>query len=102
MSGRSRSRRAAAILVAAAGLLAALSSLAMAEIAQKDGVRVAVAVRMNPTRLPRSGAAPVSVSLASHITATKPGALPKLETIAIAINSQGEIHNRAIPRCRLG
>jgi hypothetical protein len=102
MSSPSRSVHAAAILVAAALFAALLASLASAEIAQKDGVRVSVAGKMSPTRLPRLGTAPVSVSLASHITATKPGALPKLETIAIAINSHGEVNDRGIPRCRLG
>ncbi len=71
-------------------------------MAQKDGVRVAVAGKMSPTRLPRIGDAPIAVSVAGHITATVPGALPKLETIAIAINSHGHLKTRGIPLCRLG
>lgn len=104
MPGHSRQRSATAILVVAAALFAAefVSSQASAEVAQKDGVRVSVAGKMTPTKLPRSSRAPVAVSVAGHITATVPGALPKLEQIAIAINSHGKLENRGIPLCRLG
>jgi hypothetical protein len=92
----------AAGLLAAVAFFAVLCSLASAEVAAKGGVRVSVAGKLRPTRLPRSGAAPVAVSVAGHITATKPGALPKLEAISIAINSHGRVNNRGVPRCRLG
>lgn len=86
----------------AALLLAASLPTAMAEIAQKDGVRVAVIGKMTPTRLPRTQSAPVSVSLGGQITATRAGELPRLEQIQIAINSHGTLNNRKIPLCRLG
>lgn len=93
---------AAATLTAAAALGACLAAPAPAEVAQKGGVRVSVTGNMSPTRLPRSGSAPVAVSVAGHITPTKPGALPKLEAISIAINSHGKLATRGIPLCRLG
>jgi len=102
MPGPKRQRPATATLAAVAVLFVALCSLAQAEVAQKDGVRVAVAGKMTPTRLPRSADAPIAVSVAGHITATKPGALPKLEQIAIAINSHGHLKTGGIPLCRLG
>jgi hypothetical protein len=84
-------------------LLGLFSSLpASAEVAQKDGVRVSVGGQLSPAKLPRRGSAPVAVSVDGHITATLPGTLPKLETIAIAINSHGKLQNRGIPVCRLG
>jgi hypothetical protein len=89
------------ILAAAAVFVASLPS-ADAEVVQRDGVRVAVVGGIAPTKLPRSSPAPVAVSLASHIIPTVPGALPKLERIAIAINSHGKLGYGAIPRCRLG
>jgi hypothetical protein len=99
----SRQRPIAAILCAVAVLFAVLAcSLASAEVAQKGGVRVAVTGSLSPTALPRSGAVPIAVSLASHIAATKPGALPKLERISIAINSHGKLQTNGIPNCRLG
>ncbi|HEX3733560.1 MAG TPA: hypothetical protein VHU86_00250 [Solirubrobacterales bacterium] len=102
MGTRTSKLSATASLLAVAALFAVLCSLAGAEVAAKDGVRVSVAGKLSPTRLPRSGAVPVSVSVAGHITATKPGALPKLEAISIAINSHGRVNNRGIPLCRLG
>jgi hypothetical protein len=90
------------LILAAATMLLAWSPLSHAEVAQRDGVRVAVAGKISPTRLPRTGEAPVSVSVAGHITATKPGALPKLVQIAIAINSHGRLDTGGIPLCRLG
>jgi hypothetical protein len=100
MPGISRQHPVAAVVVAVTVLFWA--SLASAEIAQEDGVRVSVAAKMSPTRLPREGDAPVAVSLSSHITATVPGQLPKLEAISIAINSHGHLRTRGIPLCRLG
>jgi len=88
--------------LAMATMFLGCAPLAHAEVAQKDGVRVTVAGKMNPTELPRSGAAPVAVSVAGHITPTKPGALPKLERISVAINSHGKLQSRGIPLCRLG
>jgi hypothetical protein len=81
---------------------ALLLSRALAEVAQKGGVRVSVTGSMSPTKLSRQSATPVAVSIAGHITPTTPGALPKLEAIAIAINSHGTLRNREIPPCRLG
>jgi hypothetical protein len=103
MAARSRQRHTTAIIavVALCGALA-LASPSLAEVVQKDGVRVSVAGGITPFKLPRSGGAPIAVSLATHITPTVPGALPKLERIAIAINSHGKLGYRSIPRCRLG
>lgn len=101
---RTRQRRATATTVALAAALAALllTALSRAEVVQEKGVRVSVTGNLNPTELPRQGTAPIAVSIASHITPTVPGELPKLERISIAINSHGRLNNRGIPRCRLG
>lgn len=90
------------LVLAAAALLVAGVPLAHAEVAQKDGVRVSVTGKISPTKLPRTGTAPVAVSLAGHIIPTKPGQLPKLERIRVAINRHGKLDTRAVPVCRLG
>jgi hypothetical protein len=90
---------AAALGVAAA---VAFSVSALAEVAQRDGVRVMVAGKIAPTALPRTGSAPVAVSLAGHIVATRAGELPKLERIEIGLNSHGELRSGSFPVCRLG
>jgi hypothetical protein len=90
------------LILPAVALLAGSPLAAMAEVAQKDGVRVSVAGKMTPKVLPRTGTAPVAVSVAGHIVPTKAGALPKLERIQVAINSNGKLEDRGIPVCRLG
>lgn len=92
----------AAATLAVAAALGQLGSSVSAEVSQKDGVRVSVNGEISPTELPRSGAAPVAVSLAGHIVPTTPGRLPKLQRIAISINRHGELDTRAVPVCRLG
>lgn len=79
-----------------------LASLATAEVSQKDGVKVAVSGSMSPTRLPRFTPAPIAVSVAGQISATKATVLPKLTAIRIEINRHGELDQRGIPLCRLG
>jgi hypothetical protein len=86
------------ILLISAGLLAAFVS---AEAIQKGGVRVSVTGKMTPATLPRSESAPVAVSIAGRIMATKAGTLPKLEKITVAINSNGRLQNKGIPVCRI-
>lgn len=83
-------------------VLLAWSPLAIGEVDQKDGVRVSVTGKMTPSKLPRTKAAPVAVSVGGHITATEHGALPKLQEIEIAINSHGQLASRKLPVCRLG
>ncbi|HEX5713081.1 MAG TPA: hypothetical protein VFX85_07190 [Solirubrobacterales bacterium] len=98
-----RSRRVAAGLAAAGLLVGAVETASVvAEVAQEDGVRVSVAGSMSPSRLPRTGASPVAVSVSAHVVPTRPGALPKLARIAIAINSHGKLRNGSVPVCRLG
>jgi hypothetical protein len=91
------------LLAAAVAVAAALCcSLASAEVSQQDGVRVAVTGEMAPTKLPRTAPAPIAVLVAGRITAAKATALPKLEKIAIAINSHGKLDLGGLPLCRLG
>ena len=102
MACPSRFRPGAAALLAAAALAGLFCTLASAEVSQKDGVRVSVTGRMSPTRLPRTVAAPISVSVAGQITPTVPGGLPQLQQMTIAINSHGRLDAHGLPRCRLG
>src|SRR3982751_3839089 len=103
MGGKEHFRHAATVLAAAMLLAGCVQvSSAPAEVVQRGGVRISVTGTMSPTRLPRSGSAPVAVSMAGHLAPTEPGVLPKLARIAIAINARGELHNRSTPVCRLG
>jgi hypothetical protein len=91
-----------ALLGSALLALGALSSLAHGEVSQKHGVRVAVSGSLSPSRLPRRGSAPVSVSVSGKIEPLGIAALPQLQKMTIAINSAGHLDLKGIPHCRIG
>ena len=93
-----------AIAFAITLLISALlsSPLATAEVAQKQGVRVTVAGAIAPKRLPRTGAAPIAVSVSGRIESTKPGTSPQLKKFTIQINRAGRLSFKGIPSCRIG
>jgi hypothetical protein len=80
----------------------ALGGAAQAEVAQKGPVRVSVNAELAPTKLPRSGSAPVAVSFAGQIKPTSATATPQLTTLSLALNSYGRLSINGLPRCRLG
>ncbi len=90
------------VLFGASAVLAASPLLAQAEVAQQGPLRVAVAGSLSPTKLPREGAAPVSVSVAGKISSSAPGGPPQLARMTIAVNREGRLDLRGLPRCRLG
>lgn len=87
--------------LAAAFLCFALVGMAQAEISQKGNLRVAVGGEISPHKLPRSGSAPVAVSISADITTTDRSAPPQLRTVKLAINRNGRIDQRGLPSCRL-
>jgi hypothetical protein len=92
-------------LIGTAVLAIALCSTAgsSGEVVQKEGVRVQVAGKLTPEKLPRSGKAPVSVSIAGRIGSTgSESSPPQLRRIEIDINSHGRLSVNGIPRCRMG
>jgi len=93
--------RRGAILLTAAALAAAVPQ-AGAELVQKGSVRVSLSAALSPTRLPRHGTAPISVSIGGHISSTSKGEVPRLKEVTFAFNKAGRIDLRGIPRCRLG
>jgi hypothetical protein len=85
-----------------AATLLALALPATGEVIQKQGVRVVVDGSLAPRRLPRHGAAPVSVSVSGQIGTTAKGASPQLKKLTIAINRTGRLSFKGIPNCRIG
>src|SRR5215469_9105720 len=79
--------------------LLCLTTLATAEIAQKGEVRVKVSGSFTPQRLPRSGSAPISVSVGGDISNTKGGPAPRLESLRIELNKGGVIDSKGLPLC---
>jgi hypothetical protein len=99
MNGRLRATAFFGVALIVAG---ALSSLASGEVSQKSGVRVTVNGSLSPSRLPRKGSAPVSVSVSGEISPRSEAALPQLQRMTIAINSAGHLDLHGIPHCRIG
>jgi hypothetical protein len=90
-----------AVPLFAAALLATAVSLASAETIQKGGVRVAFEGTIAPQRLPRNHTAPVTVSVATKISAPAGKPPPQLTRIAIAINRYGHLDPTGLPLCEL-
>jgi len=85
--------------VAAIGLVAAI---AHAEISQKGVVRVQFLGTIKPHNLPRTEEAPVTVSVSTHISTVKPVEPPELLRISLAINRNGHIDYKGLPKCHVG
>lgn len=78
-----------------------LTALASAETIQKGAIRIAFDGAIAPTKLPRDGMAPVSVSVGTRISATKGKPLAQLRKIEIAINSHGKLDSTGLPACEV-
>jgi hypothetical protein len=88
---------AAAVATISIGLLAANN--ASADITQQGTLRVNFAGQLSPDRLPRSGLAPVAVSLSGQISTSDRSTPPQLATITMAINRHGRLNPTGLPRC---
>ncbi len=89
------------IALALTGLLA-LATLAQAEIAQKGHVRVTISGELSPKRLPRSGQAPIAVSVGGQISTTDKSPPPRLQSLEIELNKAGKINYAGLPLCPYG
>jgi hypothetical protein len=76
--------------------------LALAEVSQKRGVRVSVDGSIKPSKLPRTGSAPVAVSFSGKVGSTDADDPPQLQKISIAINRNGRLDTRGLSRCEIG
>jgi hypothetical protein len=91
-----------AIAVALLALLAAATAIADGVgITQKGKVRVKVTAQMSPKRLPRTGTAPISVSIGGQISTTDKSNPPQLEKLTIEINRNGRIDSQGLPTCQI-
>lgn len=77
----------------------AVTAIANADITQQGTLRVTFAGKLSPDRLPRTGLAPVAVSLSGQITTTDHSTPPQLRTITMAINRHGRLNPTGLPRC---
>lgn len=94
-------RIAAVATLMVAALLAASAASTRAEVTQTGNLRLSVSGRMSPQDLPRTAAAPISVSVGGHISTADGSAPPQLETLRIEINRYGRLVHDGLPICRL-
>ncbi|HEY2334032.1 MAG TPA: hypothetical protein VGH58_03350 [Solirubrobacterales bacterium] len=96
MNNRNRLRL--ACLAALAAILA-LAALAKAEISQQGNLRITVSGKLAPKRLPRSGVAPISVSVGGEIATTDNTLPPQLKALRIELNRHGRLDYEGLPTC---
>src|SRR5262245_16868024 len=88
-----------ALVTLAVGLLA-VAGLARAEVAQKGTIRVKFDGQLTPKKLPRTGSAPVKVSVSANISPTNPKApAPQMTRLEIEINRNGVLDSSGLPVC---
>jgi hypothetical protein len=95
---RTRSAKALGALALLAALLAA--TFAQAEIGQVGSIRVAFKGEIRPSALPRDKEVPVMVSVGGQIGTVDGSEPPPLRTIRLAINKNGHIDYKGLPKCR--
>lgn len=78
------------------------AALAHAEVVQKGHLRVSLNGRISPNRLPRTGEAPVAISLSGKISTTNGSDLPQLKALRIEFNRGGRLEDRGLPVCPVG
>ncbi len=95
-------RRIRAIALALVLPLVLGTALAAAETVGMGNLEVTVTGSLSPHVLPRSGEAPVAVSVAGHIATTDGSQPPRLEQLKIEINSHGRLDLSGLPTCNVG
>jgi len=70
------------------------------DIVQKGTLRVAVGADLSPRRLPRTGSAPIAVSVSSRLTTTDRTTPPPLKALRIEMNREGRLDTTGLPECR--
>jgi len=91
--------RLAACAVVTLSLTLAASSVE-GETVQKGSLRVSAAAKLRPHRLPRTGMAPLAVTLSSELATTDRSAPPPLRTLRIELNRRGRLDTEGLPECR--
>lgn len=77
----------------------ALAAGARAETSQQGNLRVTVSGKLAPKRLPRSGVAPISVSVGGEIATTDQSLPPQLRSLRIELNRHGRLDYAGLPTC---
>jgi DNA-binding beta-propeller fold protein YncE len=66
---------------------------------QRDSLRLTLGGELSPRKLPRSGDAPIAVSVGWSIATTDGSAVPKLRKLRVEINRHGRFDSTGLPVC---
>lgn len=97
-----RSRLGLRFLLGLSALFALLAIPAAGEVAQKGNLIVSFGGSISPTKLPRTGTAPVAVNISARVRTTDGSLPPSLSRISLDINRNGSLFNRGLPSCPIG
>jgi len=98
---RERSARGPIATLAVLSALLCLGALAQAETVREGDLQVSFEGKLAPQKLPRSGQAPISVSVSAKVSSVGAEAPPPMRQIAIAINKYGKLDPSGLPICQL-
>jgi hypothetical protein len=79
-----------------------LAAAAGAEVAQQGNLRVTATGKLTPKALPRTGTAPISVSVGGQIATTDETLPPLLTTLRVELNRYGRLDYEGLPVCQYG
>jgi hypothetical protein len=96
-----KARTTIALGVGATAAMLCLGTAIAATITQKGNLRVSVNGKISPRTLPRTGAAPISVSVGGQVSTTDKTLPPQLRVLRIEINRHGRLDYRGLPLCAL-
>ena len=94
-----RRRLGTAMVVSVLGL--SICATALAAVVQEGNLRVSIATRLEPYKLPRVGSAPIKAFIAGHVFTADGQTPPQLKQMDIEINRHGRIETEGLPVCRL-
>ncbi len=94
-----RSRLGLGLLLALSALFALLAIPAGGEVAQKRDLIVSFGGSISPTKLPRTGTAPMAVNISARVRTTDGSLPPSLSRISLDINRNGTLFDRGLPSC---
>jgi hypothetical protein len=95
-----RTRFRPAVLTAALACAVLLASPAGAEVVQKNGLIVSFGGSISPRALPRTGTAPIGVTVDGRVRRADGRLPPALRRISLEINRNGVLDERGLPICR--
>ncbi|HUB99438.1 MAG TPA: hypothetical protein VMS11_06405 [Solirubrobacterales bacterium] len=87
-------------LAAALACAALLAAPAGAEVAQKNGLIVSFGGSISPRSLPRTGTAPIGVTVAGRVRTASGRLPPALRRISLEINRNGVLDDHGLAVCR--